>query len=195
MPSPAPEQSGADSAIAGDSSAQAAAADATAENKSNVASLAITAEQSSATPEAIAPGRQEAAISDQQPAAAAATTPPAEHINAAPDQRPAAKPKKAGGSKAAKGVAKAARAAPARRPARTVRARRTVAKVAAQPTYPYSQPAYAQPTYSQPWADGTAQATQPVKRVQIKRHRTAKKMTPAAQSTPSTATARLGDTE
>jgi hypothetical protein len=70
-----------------------------------------------------------------------------------------------------------------------------VAKVAAQPTYPYSQPAYAQPTYSQPWADGTAQATQPVKRVQIKRHRTAKKMTPAAQSTPSTATARLGDTE
>jgi hypothetical protein len=157
-----------------------------------VASLAITAEQSSATPEAIAPGRQEAAVSDQQAAAAAATAPPAEQtavINAAPDQRPAAKPKKAGESKAAKGVAKAARAAPARRAARTVRARRTVAKVAAQPTSPYSQPAYAQPTYSQPWADGTAPATQPVKRDQIKRHRTAKKMTPAAQSTPSTATA------
>jgi hypothetical protein len=67
----------------------------------------------------------------------------------------------------------------------------------AQPTYQYSQPAYTQPTYPQPsytWADGTAQAPQPIKRVQIKRHGTAK-ATPAAQSTPSTATAGLNGTQ
>src|SRR6516165_8024928 len=191
-PSPAPEQSGADSALAGDSSVQKAAA----QNQSKTASLAAPAEQFSTAPEAVAPGRQEAAVSDQQPAAAAATAPPTEQtatINAAaPDQQPAAKPKKADESKAARPAAKTTRSAPARRVAKTVRARQTVAKAVAQPTYQYSQPAYAQPTYPQPsytWADGTAQAPQPIKRVQIKRHGTAKKATPAAQSTASTATA------
>jgi len=58
-----------------------------------------------------------------------------------------------------------------------------VATVAAQPTYQYSQPTYA-------WADGTAQASRSVKRVHIKRHRTAKKA-PAAQPNPSAATAGL----
>src|SRR5215471_12546452 len=151
----------------------------------------------SPAPETVAPGQQEAAVPNQQPAAAA-TAAPAEQtatINAvAPDQRPAAKPKKTGESKAAKPAAKVTRSAPARRVAKTVRARRTVARVVAQPTYQYSQPAYAQPIYAQPsytWADGTAQAAQPVKRVQIKRHGTARKATPAAQSTPSTATAGL----
>jgi len=197
-PSPAPEQFGADSALAGDSSVQNAAA----ENQSKTASLAAPAEQFSTAPEAVAPGRQEAAVSDQQPAAAAATAPPAEQtatINAAaPDQQPAAKPKKADESKAARPAAKATRSAPARRVAKTVRARRTVAKAVAQPTYQYSQPAYAQPTYPQPsytWADGTAQAPQPIKRIQIKRHGTAKKATPAAQTTPSTATAGLNGTQ
>src|SRR5215468_9429625 len=88
-PSPAPEQSGADSALAGDSSVQKAAA----QNQSKTASLAAPAEQFSTAPEAVAPGRQEAAVSDQQPAAAAATAPPTEQtatINAAaPDQQPA----------------------------------------------------------------------------------------------------------
>ena len=160
------------------------------------------AEQFNTAPEAVAPGRQEAAVSDQQPAAAAATAPPTEQtatINAAaPDQQPAAKPKKADESKAARPVAKTTRSAPARRVAKTVRARQTVAKTVAQPTYQYSQPAYTQPTYPQPsytWADGTAQAPQPIKRVQIKRHGTAKKATPAAQSTPSTATAGLNGTQ
>ena len=197
-PSPAPEQSGADSALAGDSSVQKAAA----QNQSKTASLAAPAEQFSTAPEAVAPGRQEAAVSDQQPAAAAATAPPAEQtatINAAaPDQQPAAKPKKADESKAARPAAKTTRSAPARRVAKTVRARQTVAKTVAQPTYQYSQPAYAQPTYPQPsytWADGTAQAPQPIKRVQIKRHGTAKKATPAAQSTPSTATTGLNGTQ
>ncbi|HYP10728.1 MAG TPA: hypothetical protein VEQ86_04495 [Xanthobacteraceae bacterium] len=196
-PSPAPEQSGADSALAGDSSVQNAAA----ENQSKTASLAAPAEQFSTAPEAVAPGRQEAAVSDQQPAATAATAPPAAQtatINAAPDQQPAAKPKKADESKAARPAAKATGSAPARRVAKTVRARRTVAKAVAQPTYEYSQPAYAQPTYPQPsytWADGTAQAPQPIKRVQIKRHGTAKKATPAAQSTPSAATAGLNGTQ
>jgi hypothetical protein len=176
-PSPAPEQSGADSALAGDSSVQKAAA----QNQSKTASLAAPAEQFSTAPEAVAPGRQEAAVSDQQPAAAAATAPPTEQtatINAAaPDQQPAAKPKKADESKAARPAAKTTRSAPARRVAKTVRARQTVAKAVAQPTYQYSQPAYTQPTYPQPsytWADGTAQAPQPIKRVQIKRHGTAK---------------------
>ena len=197
-PSPAPEQFGADSALAGDSSVQNAAA----ENQSKTASLAAPAEQFSTAPEAVAPGRQEAAVSDQQPAAAAATAPPTEQtatINAAaPDQQPAAKPKKADESKAARPAAKTTRSAPARRVAKTVRARQTVAKTVAQPTYQYSQPAYTQPTYPQPsytWADGTAQAPQPIKRVQIKRHGTAKKATPAAQSTPSTATAGLNGTQ
>src|SRR6516164_9054707 len=197
-PSPAPEQSGADSALAGDSSVQNAAA----ENQSKTASLAAPAEQFSTAPEAVAPGRQEAAVSDQQPAATAATAPPTEQtatINAAaPDQQPAAKPKKADESKAARPAAKTTRSAPARRVAKTVRARQTVAKTVAQPTYQYSQPAYTQPTYPQPsytWADGTAQAPQPIKRVQIKRHGTAKKATPAAQSTPSTATAGLNGTQ
>jgi hypothetical protein len=81
-----------------------------------------------------------------------------------------------------------------------VRARRAVTKVAAQPTYQYPQPSYSQPTYAQPtytWADGAAQASQPVKRVLIRRHRAAKKTTPpaAAQSNTSAATAGLSGTQ
>jgi hypothetical protein len=214
-PSLALERSGADSAIAGDSSVQQTAASVAAEDKSDPAKVAIVeaVEQSGVTPEA--PGRQEAvaAAPDQQhPAAAASMAPPPEQtaaINAAaPNQQPAAKPTKSGESKAAKRAAKATRAPPVRRAAKTVRARRTAATVAAQPTYQYpqatySQPTYSQPTYSQPtysqstytWADGTTQAVQPVRRVQIKRHRAAKKTAPAAQSNPSTATAGLGGTQ
>jgi hypothetical protein len=69
--------------------------------------------------------------------------------------------------------------------------------VAAQQTYQYPQANYSPPTYSQPtytWADGTTRAAQPVKRVQI-RHRTAKKMTPAAQSNPPAVTAGLSSTQ
>lgn len=187
-PSPAAEQSGADSTIAGDSSVQQAAAGAIAVDQSNTASVALSslavavpAEQSSGTPEAVAPGQQEAvaAVPDRQPAEQSAA------VNAAAeDQQPAAKPTKSEESKAAKPAARVSRpAAPARRAAKAVRARRTVAMVAAQPTYQYSQPTYA-------WTDGTAQASRSIKRVQIKRHRTAKKA-PAVQSNPSAATAGL----
>jgi len=68
-----------------------------------------------------------------------------------------------------------------------------VATVAARPTYQYPQATYSQPTYS--WADGTAQAAQPVKRVQIKRRHTAKKTIPAAQSNPAAVTAGLSGTQ
>lgn len=187
-PSPAAEQAGANSTITGDSSVQQAAAGAIAVDQSNTASVALSslavavpAEQSSVTPEAVAPGQQEAvaAVPDQQPAEQSAA------VNAAAeDQQPAAKPTKSEESEAAKPAARVSRpAAPARRAAKAVRARRTVAMVAAQPTYQYSQPTYA-------WTDGTAQASRSVKRVQIKRHRTAKKA-PAVQSNPSAATAGL----
>ncbi|MGO8924698.1 MAG: hypothetical protein ACLQF4_17385 [Xanthobacteraceae bacterium] len=187
-PSPAAEQAGADSTIAGDSSVQQAAAGAIAVDQSNTASVALSslavavpAEQSSVTPEAVAPGQQEAvaAVPDRQPAEQSAA------VNAAAeDQQPAAKPTKSEESEAAKPAARVSRpAAPARRAAKAVRARRTVAMVAAQPTYQYSQPTYAR-------TDGTAQASRSVKRVQIKRHRTAKKA-PAVQSNPSAATAGL----
>jgi len=211
-PNPASEQSGADSAITRDSSVHQAAASVAAKDKNNTASLAVPAAQSSVTPDVSVQQEAAAAVPEQQPAAAAATAPPAEQtaaINAAaPDQQSAAKPTQSGVSKAVKPTSKATRAAPARRAAKTVRARRTVATVAAQPTYQYppanyaqptySQPTYSQPTYSQPtytWADGTAQAVQPVKRAQIKRHHTAKKATPAAQANPSTTTAGLSGTQ
>jgi len=147
------------------------------------------------TPEA--PGQQEsvAAVPDQRPVAA--PTPAAEQtaaINAAAkDQQPAAKPTKSGASKAAKPAARATRTAPARRTAKTLRARRAVAAIAAQPTYQYAQPAYSQPAYT--WVDGAAQASQPVKRLQIKRHRAAKKAAPAAQSNVPAATAGLSGTQ
>jgi hypothetical protein len=198
-PSPAAEQAGANSAIAGDSSIQQASADAGAPDQGNTASLpvALPAEQSSMTPEAITPSQQEtvAAAQDQQPAVSAAMAPTGEQTAAittpAEDQQPAAKPAQSGESKAAKPAVKASRsAAQARRAGKTVRVRRVTATVAAQPGYQYSQPAYSQPTYT--WTDGTAPASQPVKRVQIKRHRTAKKVAPpAAQSSPSAATAGL----
>jgi hypothetical protein len=199
VPSVAPEQSEADSAIAPDSSVQQEPAGAAAEDHSNTASLAVAvpAEQSGVMPEA--PGQQEtaAALPDQQSAAAVPTPPATEQTAAvdaaAEDQQPAAKPTKSGASKAAKPAARAPRAAPARRAAKAVRARRAVAKVAPQPTYQYAQPTYSQPTYT--WADGAAQASQTVKRVQIKRHRAAKKTTPAAQSNVSAATAGLSGTQ
>jgi hypothetical protein len=202
-PSPAAEQAEANSTIAGDSSIQQASADAGAADRGNTASLAVAvpAEQSNVTPEAIAPSQQEAvaAAQDQQPAVSAATAPTAEQTaaisTAAEDRQPAVKPAQSGESKAAKPAVKASRsAAQARRASKTVRVRRTPATVAAQLAYQYSQPTYSQPTYT--WTDGTAQASQPVKRVQIKRHRTAKKAAPpAAQSSPSAATAGLSGTQ
>jgi len=202
-PSPAAEQAEANSTIAGDSSIQQASADAGAADRGNTASLtvAVPAEQSNVTPAAIAPSQQEAvaAAQDQQPAVSAATAPTAEQTaaisTAAEDQQPAVKPAQSGESKAAKPAVKASRsAAQARRASKTVRVRRTPATVAAQLAYQYSQPTYSQPTYT--WTDGTAQASQPVKRVQIKRHRTAKKAAPpAAQSSPSAATAGLSGTQ
>jgi hypothetical protein len=205
-PSPAAEQAGTDLAVAGDSSIQQASADAGAADQGNTASVAVAmpAEQSSVTPEAIAPSQQEtvAAAQDQQPAVSGATAPTAAQTaaitTAAEDQQPAAKPAQSAESKAAKPAVKASRStAQARRASKTVRVRRTTATVAAQPAYQYSQPTYSQPTYSQPtytWTDGTAQASRSVKRVQIKRHRTAKKAA-AAQSSPSAATAGLSGTQ
>ena len=202
--SPAAEQASADLAIAGDSSVQQESAGAAVEDKSNTASIAIAvpAEQSSVPPEAPDLSETVAAVADQQPAASPGSTPAAQQtaaINAgAEDQQPAAKPTKSGDSKAAKPAARATRTPPTRRAAKTVRARRTVATVAARPTYQYPQATYSQPTYSQPtysWADGTAQAAQPVKRVQIKRRHTAKKTIPAAQSNPAAVTAGLSGTQ
>ena len=198
-PSPAAEQADADSAIVGDSGVQQEPAGAAVQDKSNTASLAIAvpAEQSGVTPEA--PDQQEtvAAVFDQQPAASPASAPAVQQTAAtsavAEEQQLATKPTKAGGSKAAKPAARATRAPPTRRPAKTVRARRTVATVAVRPSYQYSQATYSQPTYT--WADGTAQTTQPVKRVQIKRRHTAKKTMPAAQSNPSAVTAGLSGTQ
>jgi hypothetical protein len=202
--SPAAEQASADLAIAGDSSVQQESAGAAVEDKSNTASIAIAvpAEQSSVPPEAPDLSETVAAVADQQPAASPASAPAARQtaaINAAAeDQQPAAKPTKSGDSKAAEPAARATRTPPTRRAAKTVRARRTVATVAARPTYQYPQATYSQPTYSQPtysWADGTAQAAQPVKRVQIKRRHTAKKTIPAAQSNPAAVTAGLSGTQ
>ena len=202
--SPAAEQASADLAIAGDSSVQQESAGAAVEDKSNTASIAIAvpAEQSGVPPEAPDLSETVAAVADQQPAASPASAPAARQtaaINAAAeDQQPAAKPTKSGDSKAAEPAARATRTPPTRRAAKTVRARRTVATVAARPTYQYPQATYSQPTYSQPtysWADGTAQAAQPVKRVQIKRRHTAKKTIPAAQSNPAAVTAGLSGTQ
>ena len=202
--SPAAEQASADLAIAGDSSVQQESAGAAVEDKSNTASIAIAvpAEQSSVPPEAPDLSETVAAVADQQPAASPASAPAARQtaaINAAAeDQQPAAKPTKSGDSKAAEPAARATRTPPTRRAAKTVRARRTVATVAARPTYQYPQATYSQPTYSQPtysWADGTAQAAQPVKRVQIKWRHTAKKTIPAAQSNPAAVTAGLSGTQ
>ena len=204
VPSAVPQPSEADSSIAGSSSVQQEPAGATAKDYSNTASLALAvpAEQSSVTLEA--PGQQEtaAALQDQQPAAAAPMPPATEQTAAvdavADDQKVAAKPTKPGESKAAKPAARAPRVALARRVAKAIRARRAVAKVTPQPAYQYSQPTYAQPIYTQPtytWADGAAQASQPVKRVQIRRHRAAKKTMAAAQSNASAATAGLSGTQ
>jgi hypothetical protein len=63
-----------------------------------------------------------------------------------------------------------------------------------QPTY--SQAAYAQPVYSQPtytWADGTVQASQPVRRVVVRGRRAVQKTAPAVQSNPAAATAGLSN--
>jgi hypothetical protein len=121
---------------------------------------------------------------------------------AAPDPAPATKPAKAVERKAAKPVARAAHPAPARRTVRVVRVRRTATAAASQPAYQYSQTTYAQPTYAQPtytqqtynWADGTSQASQSTKRVQIKRHR-AVKSRPAAQSNSLPTTAGLSGSQ
>jgi hypothetical protein len=199
------EQVGADSAIAGEASVRQATADAGAV-QSNAATLAVAVpvQQSSVTPEATAPTaptQQEtvAAAEDQQPSASAAPSPIAEQTAAidaaAEDQQPAVKPATSAESKAAKPAVRTSRpAARARRASKALRARRTITAVATQPVYQYSQPAYSQPTYAQPtytWTDGTAQASQSVKRVQIRRHRAAKKAALTARSAPLAATAGL----
>jgi len=209
----APDQAAVDSANTGDPSLQQAAVATGADDQSNTINVAVVVppDQSAATAVAVAPRQQEtgAAAQDQQPAAAAAMATPVKRVAAvnaaAAGLQPTANPTKAGESKAAgestatKPTAGAKRAAPARHAAKTVRTRRIVATAAAQPAYQYGQSTYAQPTYSQPtssqptytWPDGTAQASHPVKRVQIKRHRVAKKVLPAAQSNPSAASADL----
>lgn len=202
-PGPAAEQAGGDAALAGDSGVEQAAVGTGAADPSeqpSTASLAtaVAPEQSSVTPEATAaaPSQQAAiaAAQDQQQAApAAAATPTGEQTaatNPANDPEPTSKPTGTSESKAAKPKATATRpAAQARRAAKTAaRARRTATTVA-QSVYQYSQPTYSQPTYT--GTDGAARVSQPVKRVQIKRHRTAKKALPAAQSNPSATTAGL----
>jgi hypothetical protein len=196
------EPATADAALAVDSPIQEPAAADVAADQSNAASPAVAAEPSapsSAAPEAIAiaPSQQEAttAAQDQQPADSSATTPNIEQtavINgAAGDRQPTAKATKSEDRKAAKPAvrktAKPARVsrptAQARRPIKTVRVRATVTTAATQPTYQYSQPTYAQPTYT--WADGTAQPSQTIKRVVVKRSRAAMHTAPAVQSNPS----------
>jgi len=176
---------------------------------------AVQTEPSSATAEAASapPSQQDviATAQEQTPAVSAAAASSGEQTAAisaaAPNQAPALKPTKATASKApaskkAKPKAKASRpAAPARRAIKTVRARRTVTTIAAQSAYPYSQPTYSQSAYSlysQPtytWMNGAAQASQPVKRVQIKRSRVLKQAAPVAQSIPSASTAGLSGTQ
>jgi len=182
-PNLAPDHAAADSANAEHSSLQQAAVQTGAEDQSNATSVAVPPEQSGAAAEAVAPSQQEtvAAPQDQQPAAAAVRASPAEQVAAvnaaAADQQSASKSAE---GKAAKPAARATRAVPARHAAKTARARRTVVTATAQPAFQYTQPTYAnaQPTYSQPtstWLYGAAQASQPVKRAVINRHRTAKK--------------------
>lgn len=172
--------------------------------------VAAQTEPSSVTAQAAAAalGRQEAIATaqDQTPAVPAMAASTGEQTAAtdaaAPVQEPALKPTKAADSKSAKTKTVKPRvsrpAAPARRPIKAVRARRTVTTVAAQSAYSYSQPTYSQPAYSQPsytWMDGAAQPSQPVKRLQIKRSRPAKQTAPVAQSTPSASTAGLSGTQ
>jgi hypothetical protein len=177
--------------------------------------VAAQAEPSSVTAEAAAPSQQEvmATAQDQTPTVPATAASTGEQTAAtgaaAPVQEPALKPTTAADAKAAKTKtvkpkARVSRpAAPARRPIKVVRARRTVTTVAAQSAYPYSQPAYSLPGYSQPaysqpsytWTDAAAQPSQPVKRLRIKRSRPAKQTAPVAQSTPSASTAGLSGTQ
>jgi hypothetical protein len=207
--SPTVDQAEAAPANAGDSeSLQQPAAAAVEDNGTASVAIAVATEQPSATADgAAAPSQQEAVATpqDEAPTAAAATASSTEQTAdigaAAKDPEPAAaKPTKAATSKAAKPAARASRvAAQARRATKPLRARRTLAAAPAQPAYQYSQPTYSQPTdsqqtYSQPtytWADGTSQPSQLVRRVQIKRHRAAKKAPPAAQANPAAATAGL----
>jgi hypothetical protein len=164
------------------------------------------AASSPAAPSAEQTATVDPAATDQQPTASRLAAPAAAQtaaLNAAAtDQEAAAKPAQPAASKTAKPAARAAHPAPPRRVVRVVRARRTVAAATTQPVAQYSQTTYVQPIYTQPaytqptygWAAGTSQASQPVKRVQIKRYRAAKKPAPAAQSNPSPATAGLNST-
>jgi hypothetical protein len=209
-PGPAAEQAEGDTASAGDSGVEQAAVGAGAADQSeqsdttNLAASLTTSLAAAAAPEpssvppettVAAPSQQAsiAAAQDQQPAAAAAA-PTGEQTaatNPANDPEPNSKPTETSKSQATKPKARAARpAAQARRAVKPARARRTAT---AQSVYQYPQPTYSQPTYT--WTDGSAQASQPVKRVQIKRHRAAKKALPAAQSNPSAATAGLSVTQ
>ncbi len=154
------------------------------------------AEQIAAADPAAADQRPKAAASEPAAVSDAPVAAQMAAVDAATtDREAAAKPAKTVEKKAAKPVAKAARAAPVWRAAKVVRPRRN-AVAASQPTAQYSQTTYAQPAYTQStyaqqaytqtygWADGTGQTSQTVKRVVIKRHRPAKKAAPAAQSNP-----------
>jgi len=215
IPTPEPalaKQAGADSPVAVQTAsvAQAAPGIEPADRSSTATpAVGVQAEPPSGTPEpaAAVPTQQDvvATAQEQTPAAASGGEKTAAIGAAAPDREPALKPTKPAeikteDSKAAKPKARASHAvAPARRAIKTVRPRRTVTTVAAQSAYPYSQPTYSQPISSQQptytWMDGAAQASQPVKRVQIKRSRIVKPAAPVEQSTPSASTAGLSGTQ
>jgi hypothetical protein len=162
-------------------------------------------------PEATAPAQQEAVApaQDQQLSEPVAPTQGAVQTaatsTAADAQQPKAKAPKPEAKKTGK-PARASRPAQARHPTKIVRARRPAVIAAAQttsqypqPTYSqaaYAQPVYSQPTYSQPtytWADGTVQASQPVRRVVVRGRRAVQKTAPAVQSNPAAATAGLSN--
>jgi hypothetical protein len=219
VPTPEPalaKQAGADSPVAVQTaSVEQAAPGIEPADRSSTATPAVgvQAEPPSGTPEpaAAVPTQQDVVATAQEqtpatpPAAASGGEQTAAISAAAPDREPALKPTKPAeikteDSKAAKPKARASHAvAPARRAIKTVRPRRTVTTVAAQSAYPYSQPTYSQPISSQQptytWMDGAAQASQPVKRVQIKRSRIVKPAAPVEQSTPSASTAGLSGTQ
>jgi hypothetical protein len=198
-------------------SPEAAAVEPSAQSNAANPAIALQSEPSSVASEAAdaAPNQPDviATAQDQTPAASAAAASTGQQTaalsTAALDKEPAAKPAKAAAFKpsevkTAKPKARASHpAAPARRATKVVRARRIVTTVAAQSAYPYSQltysqPAYSQQTYSQPaytWMDGAAQASQPVRRIQVRRSRVVTQAAPIVRSTPSTSTAGLSGTQ
>jgi hypothetical protein len=206
-PDPVVQESAADSALT--ESADADAADQS--NTVTVAVAAVPAEASSAAPEpaATAPAQQESVAPAQDQQSGEPTATPQGPVQTAVINTDGQQPKTKGTKSEARKTEKPARAsrpAQARRPIKVVRARRPAVIAAAQATYQYPQPtysqsayaqqayaqsAYAQPAYSQPtytWADGTVQASQPVRRVVVARRRPLQNAAPAVQSNPAAAT-------